>query len=126
MLQPPQATGHSREAMTWFCRRVTSVPLGSGSQTVTFTIFFTRVRGPMMRNGMRLLLAAATGAVVFASGTATALATQSAVRAADAQCSKTDEFSKVEWTEAFVPLKDNNDITVTLTLKNPFKKDGDG
>ncbi len=78
---------------------------------------------------MRLLLAAATGAAVFASGTAPALAIQSAsatTRAADAKCSGGAEFSKVEWSEAYVPLKDNNEVTVTATLKNPFKKDSDG
>lgn len=73
---------------------------------------------------MRLLLATATGAAVFASGTTTALASQSALTSAraDARCAGSAEFSKVEWTDAFVPLKDNNEVTVTATLKNPFKK----
>ncbi|MFF4991070.1 hypothetical protein ACFY19_28070 [Streptosporangium saharense] len=81
-----------------------------------------------MRNGMRLLLATATGAAVFASGTTTALASQSALTSAraDARCAGSAEFSKVEWTDAFVPLKDNNEVTVTATLKNPFKKGTDG
>ncbi|MFI7532955.1 hypothetical protein [Streptosporangium sp. NPDC049376] len=77
---------------------------------------------------MRLLLATATGAAVFANGTVAALASQSAQSSAraDTRCSGSAEFSKVEWTEAFVPLKDNNDVTVTATLKNPFKKGADG
>ncbi|GAA3118087.1 hypothetical protein [Streptosporangium carneum] len=78
---------------------------------------------------MRLLLATATGAAVFASGTATAFASQSTfskAAAADPKCSGSAEFTKVEWTEAFVPLKDNNEVTVTATLKNPFKKGADG
>ncbi|GGS60591.1 hypothetical protein GCM10010156_19150 [Planobispora rosea] len=73
---------------------------------------------------MRLLLATATGAAVLAGSVATALVPTTALAATE--CSKSDEFSKVEWTDAFVPLEKNNKVTVTAVLKSPFKKNADG
>ncbi|MEV7005949.1 hypothetical protein [Streptosporangium sp. NPDC051022] len=72
---------------------------------------------------MRLLLAAATGAVVFASGTATALATQSALsKTAAAACAlTTTDVSDIKFEEAYVPLKDDITVGFEATIKAPYK-----
>lgn len=83
----------------------------------------------MMRNGTRLLMAAATGAAVFASGTASAFATQSTpFTATAAACDAvTTDISDVKVGDTFVPLKADNTVSFEATLKKPFKdKDANG
>ena len=83
----------------------------------------------MMRNGTRLLMAAATGAAVFASGTASAFATQSTpFTATAAACDAvTTDISEVKVGDTFVPLKADNTVSFEATLKKPFKdKDANG
>lgn len=71
---------------------------------------------------MRLLLATATGAAVFASGTATAFATQSALpKAAAAACSLTTaDVTDIKVGDAYIPIKDDATVDFEATIKNPY------
>ncbi|GIN03391.1 hypothetical protein Pve01_50490 [Planomonospora venezuelensis] len=72
---------------------------------------------------MRLLLAAATGAAVFASGTATAFATQTRVAAAACDLVAAD-VTALTVDDPYVPLKEDATITFEATLKDAWKLDG--
>ncbi|MBG0828317.1 hypothetical protein HS041_11130 [Planomonospora sp. ID67723] len=77
----------------------------------------------MMRKGMRLLLAAATGAAVFASGTATAFATQNKTAAMACDLVAAD-VTALTVDDPYVPLKEDATITFEATLKDAWKLDG--
>ncbi|GIH90041.1 hypothetical protein ACFFMN_11430 [Planobispora siamensis] len=75
-----------------------------------------------MKKGMRLLLAAATGAAVFTSSTATALAAGSATTAV--ACELSADVTALTVSDAFVPLKDDATVTFEATIKSPYKLNG--
>ncbi|SDG53940.1 hypothetical protein SAMN05421505_10583 [Sinosporangium album] len=74
-----------------------------------------------MKRGTRLLLAAATGAAVLAGGLASTVAPATAA----AKCVGGTDITKLEVKDAFVPHKTENTVTVTATVRNLWKKDGD-
>ncbi|ACZ84645.1 hypothetical protein [Streptosporangium roseum] len=69
---------------------------------------------------MRLLLAAATGAAVFATGTATAFATQTSATAV-ACALNTADVTAITFGDAYVPLKDDATVDFEATLKDAWK-----
>ncbi|SFI46931.1 hypothetical protein SAMN05216275_103277 [Streptosporangium canum] len=69
---------------------------------------------------MRLLLAAATGAAVFATGTATAFATQTSATAVACDLNTAD-VTAVTVGDAYVPLKDDATVDFEATLKDAWK-----
>ncbi|GII91258.1 hypothetical protein [Sinosporangium siamense] len=71
-----------------------------------------------MKKGTRLLLAAASGAAVFAGGLASAVAPV----AAAPKCVGGSDITKLEVKDAFVPFKTDNKVTVTATVKDLWKK----
>ncbi|WP_433253139.1 hypothetical protein ACQPYK_09185 [Streptosporangium sp. CA-135522] len=77
-----------------------------------------------MRKGMRLLLATATGAAVFATGTATAFATQT--KAAAVACDLTAaDVTAITVSDAYIPPKDDATIGFEATLKDAWKLSAD-
>ncbi|MFF5211306.1 hypothetical protein [Streptosporangium sp. NPDC000396] len=73
-----------------------------------------------------MLLATATGATIFAGGTATASAAP--LKAAAAACSlNTADVTDIKFDDAYIPLKDDATIGFEATIKDPYKLiDGTG